>query len=80
MTLESIGDAVISTDVEGKITFLNLVAERLTGWRVGEARGQPIDEVFKILDAATREGCDAIDGDGGPRSRIGRDICRGAAF
>jgi len=56
VTLESIGDAVISTDVAGKISFLNLVAERLTGWRVGEARGQPIDAVFKILDATTREG------------------------
>ena len=56
VTLESIGDAVISTDVAGKVSFLNLVAERLTGWRVGEARGQPIDAVFKILDATTREG------------------------
>jgi diguanylate cyclase (GGDEF)-like protein/PAS domain S-box-containing protein len=56
VTLESIGEAVISTDVEGKVTFLNPVAERLTGWRVGEARGQPIDAVFNILDATTREG------------------------
>ena len=56
VTLESIGDAVISTDVAGKVSFLNVVAERLTGWRVGEARGQPIDEVFKILDATTRAG------------------------
>ena len=56
VTLESIGDAVISTDVEGKVSFLNAVAERLTGWQVREARGQPIDEVFKILDASTREG------------------------
>ena len=56
VTLESIGDAVLSTDVAGKVSFLNPVAERLTGWRVGEARGRPIDEVFNILDATTREG------------------------
>ncbi len=55
MTLESIGDAVISTDGEGKVTFLNPVAQQLTGWMVGEARGRAIDEVFRILDAATRE-------------------------
>ena len=56
VTLESIGEAVISTDVAGKVTFVNVVAERLTGWRVAEARGRPIDEVFKILNATTREG------------------------
>jgi diguanylate cyclase (GGDEF)-like protein/PAS domain S-box-containing protein len=55
VTLDSIGDAVISTDAEGKITFLNLVAERLTGWLVPEASGQSMDEVFKIVDATTRE-------------------------
>jgi diguanylate cyclase (GGDEF)-like protein/PAS domain S-box-containing protein len=55
VTLESIGDAVISTDGVGKVTFLNAVAERLTGWVVAKARGRPIDEVFKILDATTRE-------------------------
>ncbi len=55
MTLESIGDAVISTNGEGEVMFLNPVAQQLTGWMVGEARGRPIDEVFKILDATTRE-------------------------
>jgi diguanylate cyclase (GGDEF)-like protein/PAS domain S-box-containing protein len=55
VTLDSIGDAVISTDAEGKITFLNLVAERLTGWAVPEACGQSMDEVFRIVDATTRE-------------------------
>ena len=55
VTLDSIGDAVISTDIEGKITFLNPVAERLTGWAVPEACGLSTDEVFKIVDATTRE-------------------------
>ncbi len=55
VTLESIGDAVISTDGKGKVTFLNVAAERLTGWVVAKARGRSIDEVFKILDATTRE-------------------------
>jgi diguanylate cyclase (GGDEF)-like protein/PAS domain S-box-containing protein len=55
VTLDSIGDAVISTDSKGKITFLNLAAERMTGWPVPEACGRRMDEVFKILDATTRE-------------------------
>jgi diguanylate cyclase (GGDEF)-like protein/PAS domain S-box-containing protein len=55
VTLESIGEAVISTDGEAKITFLNVVAERLTGWPVAEGRGRSIEEVFKVVDATTRE-------------------------
>jgi diguanylate cyclase (GGDEF)-like protein/PAS domain S-box-containing protein len=54
VTLGSIGDAVISADVEGRITFLNLMAERLTGWPEPEAGGRPVDEVFHIEDATTR--------------------------
>jgi diguanylate cyclase (GGDEF)-like protein/PAS domain S-box-containing protein len=54
VTLDSIGDAVISTDVEGRVTYLNLVAERLTGWRLHEAMGLPLQEVFRIVDAVTR--------------------------
>src|SRR5438105_15254309 len=41
MTLESIGDAVIATDIEGRVTRMNAVAERLTGWKIDDARGQP---------------------------------------
>lgn len=55
VTLDSIGDAVISTDVDGKITFINLVAERLTGWSVPEASGQQMNAVFRIVDATTRQ-------------------------
>ncbi len=55
VTLNCIGDAVICTDVAGNITFLNLVAEKMTGWSREEAEGQPMAEVFRILDATTRE-------------------------
>lgn len=54
-TLASIGDAVITTDVEGNIQYMNAVAEELTGWRMGEAKGQPLPEVFKILSEETRQ-------------------------
>ena len=53
ITLDSIGDAVICTDVAGNITFLNPVAERMTGWAMREAAGRPLTECFRILDAST---------------------------
>ncbi len=49
-TLRSIGDAVISTDAAGRITFLNPVAEALTGWSSREARDLPVGEVFRIIN------------------------------
>ena len=52
-TLRSIGDAVITTDGEGRVTFLNPVAERLTGWTTDEAQGQPLDQVFVIVNEKT---------------------------
>jgi PAS domain S-box-containing protein len=55
ITLTSIGDAVIATDAAGRVTFLNPVAAVLTGWRQEEARGQPVQSVFRIIDAQTRE-------------------------
>jgi len=55
VTLNSIGDAVLCTDTSGKVTYLNLVAETMTGWCREEAIGKPIAEVFRILDGATRE-------------------------
>lgn len=54
VTLASIGDAVISTDNEGRITFLNAVAESLTGWSRSDAAGQPLDTVFRIVNERTR--------------------------
>jgi PAS domain S-box-containing protein len=54
-TLNSIGDAVISTDLAGRIVRMNPVAERLTGWEKDAARSKPVNEVFKIVNANTRE-------------------------
>jgi len=55
VTLNCIGDAVACTDSLGKVTFLNLVAEKMTGWSLREAAGLPLGEVFRVLDAASRE-------------------------
>jgi diguanylate cyclase (GGDEF)-like protein/PAS domain S-box-containing protein len=55
VTLNCIGDAVVCTDIEGNVTFLNLVAEKMTGWPWEEAVGRPMAEVFRIQDAATHE-------------------------
>jgi diguanylate cyclase (GGDEF)-like protein/PAS domain S-box-containing protein len=54
ITLNSIGDAVVSTDLSGQVTYLNPVAEDLTGWSAKDARGRPLESVFQIIDAATR--------------------------
>ena len=54
-TLASIGDAVITTDTEGRVTYLNAVAESLTGWTNAEAVGQPLDAVFRIVNEQTRQ-------------------------
>ncbi len=54
VTLLSIGDGVIVTDVRGKVTFLNQAAEALTGWRSAEAAGYPISDVFRIVNQETR--------------------------
>ena len=55
VTLNSIADGVICTDLEGNVSFLNPVAERMTGFILEKAIGRPIGESFKILDAITRE-------------------------
>lgn len=53
-TLESIGDAVIATDVRGRIVFMNPVAEHLTGWKTDDARDRPCTDIFKIVNEQTR--------------------------
>jgi diguanylate cyclase (GGDEF)-like protein/PAS domain S-box-containing protein len=55
VTLNSIGDAVVSTDVSGRVTYLNVVAEDLTGWSQHEAAGHPLEDVLQIIDGTTRE-------------------------
>src|SRR3984885_3611304 len=55
VTLNSIGDAVVCTDITGNITYLNLVAEKMMGWSGNEASGRPMAEVLQILDAASHE-------------------------
>src|ERR1700737_1927019 len=55
VTLNSIGDAVLCTDISGKVTYLNLVAEAMTGWHREEAIGQPLAEVFRIIDGPSRK-------------------------
>ena len=52
-TLTSIGDAVIATDKEGHVTFMNPVAENLTGWQQEEARGKSLEEIFNIINEST---------------------------
>jgi diguanylate cyclase (GGDEF)-like protein/PAS domain S-box-containing protein len=54
VTLQSIGDAVITTDASARIDYLNPVAERLTGWPVDEARGRPIGDVLQLIDESSR--------------------------
>lgn len=55
VTLHSIGDAVITTDTEGRITYLNPVSEHLTGWGNDEANGRPLLDVFRIADEQSGE-------------------------
>lgn len=55
ITLNSIGDAVISTDKDGHIQMMNPVAEKLTGWKQSEAKGEALEKVFAIFNAFTGE-------------------------
>ncbi len=55
VTLNSIGDAVLSTNIAGNVTYLNKVASAMTGWSREEATGRPLAEIFQIIDGVTRE-------------------------
>jgi len=54
VTLNSIGDAVIATDAQARVTLLNPLAEQLTGWTQAQASGRPVDEIFHIINKETR--------------------------
>ena len=55
ITLMSVGDGVIATDAQGRVELLNPVTETLTGWSQDEARGRPLEEVFRIVNENTRK-------------------------
>jgi PAS domain S-box-containing protein len=55
VTLNSIGDAVLATDAERRITHMNPIAEKITGWMQAEALGRPVEDVFQILNEKTRQ-------------------------
>ncbi len=55
ITLSCIGDGVIATDPEGRVNYLNPVAEKLTGWTLADATGEEIEEVFRIVHETTGE-------------------------
>ena len=67
LTLGSIGDAVLTTDTAGRITFLNPVAEALTGWSLQDALGQPCEVVFRLVHEQTRQPLES------PVARVLRD-------
>jgi PAS domain S-box-containing protein len=58
ITLASIGDAIITTDTGGRVTYLNAVAESLTGWSSAQAAGQPLKDVFRIVNEESRHEVD----------------------
>ena len=60
VTLHSIGDGVITTDAEGRVEYLNPVAERYTEWATTDARGRPLAEVFRVIDERTGEPVDPV--------------------
>ena len=66
-TMESMGDAVIITDPEGAVSYMNPVAERLTGWLIGDARERHLDEVFRIVNEDSGEAVES------PVSRVIRE-------
>ncbi len=58
MTLDSIGEAVLRTNLEGNITYLNRIAEKMTGWSREEAQGRPVSHVLRLIDGVSRAAVD----------------------
>ena len=58
VTLRSIGDGVITTDIEGNLVIMNKIAENLTGWSQNEAQGKPLTRIFNIVNEITRKPCE----------------------
>lgn len=67
VTLQSVGDAVIATDVDGNVAVMNAVAEKLTGWKIDGAQGKPLSEVLRIVSSVTGRVCE------NPVARVIRD-------
>lgn len=61
MTLDSLGDAVICTDLSGQVTHLNRMAEAITGWSRAATAGRPLQEILQLIDGETRERTDPLD-------------------
>jgi diguanylate cyclase (GGDEF)-like protein/PAS domain S-box-containing protein len=55
VTLNAIGDGVVTTDIEGRIAYMNPAAEAMSGWQNAQAAGKPLDEVFKVIDPMSRQ-------------------------
>jgi diguanylate cyclase (GGDEF)-like protein/PAS domain S-box-containing protein len=60
VTLHSIGDGVITTDAEGRVEYLNPVAEQYTGWTTKEARGKALADIYRVIDERTGKGLEAL--------------------
>src|SRR4051794_26680974 len=58
VTLDSIGDAVIASDPDGRVTYMNEPAQMVTGWAASDAMGQPLADVFRIINEKTRQSID----------------------
>ncbi len=71
ITLDSIGDGVITTDADGRVDYMNPVAENVTGWSCGEAQGHPLTEILPLIDEATRL---AVESPADITLRIGRVV------
>lgn len=71
VTLHSIGDGVITADADGRVEYLNPIAEQYTGWHTDEARGRPISEIFRVIDERTGQVVQSLSQAAGSSSRDG---------